>query len=92
MTRTSMFLCRERVAQRVQRDLFVDAGDVGGGMEGPVELARRDVIDDATAGKQPRLRARLPPPVAQQVEQGGRQHHVAVLAALTHLDTDQHAL
>jgi hypothetical protein len=44
------------------------------------------------AGKEPDLRARRPPPVAQQFEQLRRQHHVAIPLPLALLDPERHAL
>ena len=41
------------VAQRMHRDALVDAGFVGCGVDGPVELACAEVINRVKAGEQP---------------------------------------
>jgi hypothetical protein len=43
-------------------------------------------------GNQPASRPALQPPGSQQLEKLGRQHGMPILAALAHLDADQHAL
>jgi hypothetical protein len=42
------------------------------------------------AGKEPACRSAQAPPVPQHVEQGGREHHVAIFEALPLLDADHH--
>src|SRR5208283_290690 len=59
----------EAVPQRMRRNALVDAGGLGGGVAGAIELARRERTDAVLPGKQPALRPRRPPPGAQQVEQ-----------------------
>src|SRR5271170_1755080 len=49
-------------------------------------------VDRVLAGKEPDLRARCPPPVAQQFEQLRRQHHIAIPLPLALLDPEHHAL
>jgi hypothetical protein len=49
-------------------------------------------LDRITARKQPTLWMCCLPPGAQQLEQMRRQDHIAILAAFTLLDPDQHAL
>ncbi len=67
-------------------------------MEGPAELAGGERIDRLLAGEQPTagqhhpVLAPGPPPGAQQIEQGCRQHGIAVLAPLALLDPDHLAL
>ncbi len=67
-------------------------------MEGPAELAGGERIDRLLAGEQPAAGqhhpalAPGPPPGAQQIEQGSRQHGIAVLAPLALLDPDHLAL
>src|SRR3546814_12697427 len=64
----------------------------------PIELARADRRRSALAREEPAIGnedALLPsgtPPVAQQQEQAFGQHRVAVAAAFTALDPQQHAL
>src|SRR5215831_13163743 len=88
----------EAVAQRVRRHALLDAGGLGSGMDGAIELAGGERLERIATGKQPSPRQQhaqvsaLPPPGAQQLEQLRRQHGVAVLAALTLLDAQQHAL
>src|SRR5271170_6218980 len=86
---------REAVAQRMQRHALPDPGRIGRLMEQAVELAGGDRLAALGAGKQPAFlhgrsgivtrSARLPP-LAQQIERLGRQHDIAVLAALGLLD------
>jgi hypothetical protein len=57
-----------------------------------VELAHRDWQEWIPAGEQPAFRPTLQPPCSQQLQKLRRQHGVPILAALAHLDTDQHAL
>ena len=88
---------REAVAQRVQRHALLDPGRIGRLMEQAVELAGRHRLAGPAAGKQPTFlqgrsrivprRARLPP-LPQQIERLGRQHDIAVLAALGLLDAN----
>ena len=80
----------EAVPQRVQRCGFADPGHVFGRGEGAVELPRRDRVDPGFAGKQPALRPRLAPVGAQELQQPGRQHDLAVLLPLALFDMDQH--
>jgi hypothetical protein len=87
----------EAVAQRVRRHPLVDPGRLGGGVDGAAELACGQRVDWVASGKQPTLRqhhaaaAALPPPGAQQREQLGREHGVAVFAPLALVDPQQHA-
>src|SRR5215218_336196 len=87
----------EAVAQGVRRHLLADPGGLGRGVDGAVHLTGRQRRDRIAAREQPALRqpqataASLPPPGPQELEQVRRQHGVAVLAALTLFDTDQHA-
>jgi hypothetical protein len=74
----------EAVPQRVRRHALLDAGSLGGGMGGAVELAGREWLDRIAARKQPAPRQQnaqapaVPPSIAQQLEQLRRQHGVAV--------------
>ena len=88
----------EAVTQRVRADALADAGDLGGLLDGAMQLPRRDRIGAAAAREQPAMRKHHPappafaPPQPQQFEQLRREHRVAILAALALLDTEQHAL
>src|ERR1700687_2266352 len=83
------------VSKRMERYALADSGRVGRLMEQAVELAGCHRLTGPLAWKQPALLhgscgietppARLPP-LAQQVERVGRQHDIAVLAALGLLD------
>src|SRR5712691_4916015 len=83
------------VSKRMERYALADSGRLGRLMEQAVELAGCHRLTGPLAWKQPALLhgscgietppARLPP-LAQQVERVGRQHDVAVLAALGLLD------
>ena len=57
-----------------------------------VELAHRHWQEWIPAWEQPAFRPALQPPCAQQRKKLWRQLGMAILAALAHLDTDQHAL
>src|ERR1700681_1509067 len=83
------------VAQRMQRHPLPDPGRGGRLMEQAVELAGGHRLTGSDARKQPALLqgySRIAsggaclPPLPQQIEHLGRQHHVAVLAALGLLD------
>src|SRR6185437_15837301 len=88
---------RETVAQRVQRHALPDPGRIGRLMKQAVELAGGHGLAGPGARKQPAFRhrrlrivtrwARLPP-LAQEIERLGRQHDIAVLAALGLLDAN----
>src|SRR5450631_416374 len=83
------------VSKRMERYALADSGRIGRLMEQAVELAGCHGLTGPLAWKQPALLhgscgietppARLPP-LAQQVERVGRQHDIAVLAALGLLD------
>src|SRR5437879_12015104 len=83
------------VSKRMERYALADSGRIGRLMEQAVELAGCHRLAGPLAWKQPALLhgscgietppARLPP-LPQQVERVGRQHDIAVLAALGLLD------
>src|SRR5260370_14033897 len=83
------------VSKRRERYALGDSGRLGGLMKEAVEWAGCHRLPGPLAWKQPALLhgscgiepppARLPP-LAQQVERVGRQHDIAVLAALGLLD------
>src|SRR5450432_3527443 len=83
------------VSKRMERYALADSGRIGRLMEQAVELACCHRLTGPLAWKQPALLhgscgietppARLPP-LPQQVERVGRQHDIAVLAALGLLD------
>ena len=79
----------DRVMRR--QHVFDDLAHVGRRVAGPIELARRHRVDRVKPGKQPDLRARDAPPVAQKLQQLWREHRVTILAALSALDTEHHA-
>ena len=58
----------EAVPQSVRRDALGDARQVLGGVDGAAKLPGGHRVDRVLAGKEPRLRPRRAPPVAQQVE------------------------
>ena len=88
---------REAVAERVQRHALLDPGRVGRLMEQAAQLAGGHRLAGLAARKQPTFLygrsgivsrwARLPP-LAQQIERLGRQHDMAILAALGLLDAN----
>src|SRR3546814_14105329 len=88
----------EAVAQGMRSDALVDIGGLGGFDDDAVELARADRRCGALSGEEPAignedaLLTSGTPPVAQQQEQAFGQHRVAVAAAFTALDPQQHAL
>ena len=69
----------EGMAQGVHRDMFLDAGFIGGGMDGAVELSCAEVPDRILAGEQPAavehlaLRPGNAPPDTQPLKQYRRQ-------------------
>src|SRR4029077_5264638 len=83
------------VSKRMERYALADSGRIGRLMEQAVELAGCHRLTGPSAWKQPGLLhgrcgiesppARLPP-LTQQLERVGRQHDIAVLAALGLLD------
>ena len=70
--------------QRMRRHSLLDAGGLGRGMDGAVELAGCERLKRIAARKQPAPRQQhtqasaVPPPGAQQLEQLRRQHGMAV--------------
>src|SRR5262245_59136312 len=82
----------EAVAERVWRHILLDPGRLCGGTAGAIELACGHRLGRIAAGKQPALRPCRPPPGAQQFEQAGREHHIAILMAFALLHTDDHPL
>ena len=85
------------VPQRMHGHALVDLGQRSGFMDGAVELARRQVLDRVQARKQPppiehlALGAGYTPPNPQALQQHGREHGVAVLAALALFHAQGHA-
>jgi len=71
---------------------FFDLGHVGGSMASAIELTCGQRQQRIAARKQPGLRPRDAIPVAQQLEQLGREHRMAILAPFALLDPDHHAL
>ena len=61
-------------------------------VHGAVELTGGHRVDRVLAGKEPDLRPRRAPPIAQQFEQLRREHHVPVPLPLALLDSQRHAL
>ena len=83
---------REAVSQRVDRDLFAQAGHRAGRTAGGMQYGgvERPVL--VTAGEQPALRPSQPPIAAENPQQLWGEHDVTVLAALALLDPDYHPL
>src|SRR5208282_294466 len=92
---------REGMAKRMKGERLAQPGGFRGLLEQSAELACGHWLMIAATGKQPALfrrnagvmpgRPRLPP-LPQQVEDLGRQHHVSVLAAFRLHDADDHLL
>ena len=88
----------EAVAQRVRPDPLGDVGGLRRLDDDAVELPGADRLHRMLSREQPAVavhHALLPPdlpPLAQQREQVGRQHGIAVPPALAALDAQQHAL
>ena len=88
----------EAVAQRMRADPLGDVGGLCRLDDDAMELPGADRLHRVLAREQPAVamhHALLPPdlpPLAQQGEQIGREHGVAVLPALAALDPEQHAL
>ena len=66
--------------------------DSAGPSAGVLDGKRRDRLPGQVAGEQPLLRSGDAPVVAQDVQQLGREHDVAVLPPFALLDADDHAL
>ena len=88
----------EAVAQRVRSDALVDIRGLRSFDDDAVELTRADRSRGALSGEEPAIgnEDALPssgaPPVAQEQEQPFGQHGIAVVAAFTALDPQQHPL
>ena len=88
----------EAVAQRMQRHALFDPGCLGRLMKQPVQMAGgHRPAGSLSAGKQPTFlqgysrivtRGTHLPPLPQQVERLGREHDIAILAALGLLDAN----
>ncbi len=92
---------RKAVAKRMQRDRLAQRRGCGGLLEQPAELTRSHRLMLTAAWKQPVVFGRDDifgcgpprlPPLPQQLEDFGGQHHVPVLAALRLHDADDHLL
>lgn len=82
----------EGVPQAVRCHRFGQAGKIVRFRAGLPNCIPADRVAGAIARKEPRLWPPHPPIVAQDLQELGRQHHIAVLLALTLLDTDDHSL
>lgn len=88
----------EAVAQGVHRDALINPGDLRRLMDGSTQLSCADRVGGILARKQPAtiehpaIGASGAPPGAQALEQNGREHRVAILAAFALLDAQGHAL
>src|SRR6267378_7295657 len=86
------------VAQRMRADPLGEAGGPGRLLDEARELARADRLDRVLAREQPAARqhralaAALEPPCSEQAQQIGREHGVAIPAALAAFDTNEHPL
>ena len=78
--------------QRMRRHALLDSRGPRRGVDGAAELAGRHWIDRVLTRKQPSLRPRRPPPLAQQFEQLGREHDVPISLSLALLNPQRHAL
>ena len=73
-------------------DRLGDAGSATRLLAGDFYCGPRDRLPWQIAGKQPLLRPSLPIVVAENAQEFGREHDVAVLAPLAFLDANDHAL
>jgi hypothetical protein len=80
------------VAQRVDSDVLAQVGCVSGLNADPVHGPVGDVAARDLSRKKPIARSRNSPVVTEEVEQSGREHHVAIFASLALADMDHHAL
>jgi len=80
----------ETVPQRMRGDGLVDPGLLSRPAAGVLQGTRAHMIARFLALEQPDTWSRSPPIGAENVEKARRQHGVSFLAALTHLDVDQH--
>ncbi len=82
----------KRVPQRVRRDPTAEPRRLGRHVADAVELTHRDGPQRILAREKPAPRSALQPPRPQQLQKLRRKHGMPILAALAHLDADQHAL
>lgn len=82
----------EGVPQTVGRDRFGQAGAVARFRAGVSHGIPGDRLVGMIAGEEPRLWPARLPIVTQDLQQLGRQHHVAVLLAFALLDANDHSL
>lgn len=82
----------EGVPQAVRCHRFGQAGKIVRFCAGLPNCIPADRVAGAIAREEPHLWPPHPPIVAQDLQELGRQHHRAVLLALTLLDTDDHSL
>src|SRR6516225_8129222 len=80
------------MAQRMRRDPAAEPRGLGRHVADAVELAHRYWLQRVLTREQPASRPALQPPGAEQRKKLRRQHGIPILAALAHLDTDQHPL
>jgi hypothetical protein len=80
------------MTQGVRRDRFGDAGLVPHGPAGVLHRGGRDRLTGQIAGEQPLLRTNGAVVVSEDVQQPGREHHVAVFPPFALLHADGHAL
>ena len=84
---------RECVAQRMRRDRLGDAGSADAPFGRPASTASLVIgFSGRSPGNSHSSGSHGAPPVAQRLQQLGREHDVAVLLALALLDTHHHAL
>ena len=81
----------EGVPQRMRRNRFADPALRPHLATGAVDGERMHRPVGSVTREQPCAGPSALPIVAQQFEQSGRQHHIAVFATLTLLDPDDHA-
>src|SRR5580704_16691904 len=79
------------VPQTVRGDRLGQAGEVVRFRTGLSHRIPGDRLDGAIAGEEPRLWLPYLPIITEDLQQLGRQHHVAILLALALLDADDHS-
>src|SRR5580693_2926660 len=81
----------ESVPQTVRRDWFRQAGEVVRFRAGLSHRIPGNRLAGAFAWEEPRLWSARLPIVAQDLQELGRQHHIAVLLPFALLDADDHS-
>ena len=81
---------RETVTQYMWREGFGETGASVGAMTGLFDSGPSEWVVGSIAGKQPRRGPAQAPPVPQDREQRGREHHVPIALPFALVDAEHH--